>query len=312
MNKIIQRILSKLGQPELINQLAGLSQSDLNSLLLEVSKAKTDKLTPVDLLKSYRVNRFVKPSQMDVENFYLFEAEISRFAKAEGIEPVLLSPVAPLGSCSTFGFVDQNKVVSATRACEVLPDSSNMLAIYLADRLGNNEADNEKGIHVCSLDRVIRAQSLDGPGQFPHFGVFCMVSSGKDTGSYSCEVALLKKQLSFYRTFFKDKFNADMSVVLRMRKGYTDMEGFYLKMLRLMQEELPGVNIKPDRSDPDNQYYKGINYKIYIHIDNETIEIGDGGFTDWTQKMLGSKKERCLISGIGVERLLLINKTIDK
>ncbi|MBP1996208.1 hypothetical protein [Paenibacillus eucommiae] len=33
--------------------------------------------------------------------------------------------------------------------------------------------------------------------------------------------------------------------------------------------------------------------------------IGDGGFVDWTQKMLENKKERLLISAIGLDRLLL-------
>jgi hypothetical protein len=39
--------------------------------------------------------------------------------------------------------------------------------------------------------------------------------------------------------------------------------------------------------------------------DNERIEVGDGGFVDWTQQMTGTKKERCLISGIGLDRLLI-------
>jgi|GEM_PF-4488011 len=30
----------------------------------------------------------------------------------------------------------------------------------------------------------------------------------------------------------------------------------------------------------------------------------DGGFTDWTQKLLSNRKERLLISGLGSERLL--------
>lgn len=52
--------------------------------------------------------------------------------------------------------------------------------------------------------------------------------------------------------------------------------------------------------------FKGINFKMYMHTKTETIEVGDGGFTDWTQKMLVNKKERCLISGLGVDRLLLL------
>ena len=56
----------------------------------------------------------------------------------------------------------------------------------------------------------------------------------------------------------------------------------------------------------NNNYYKGINFKIYMQKDNEQIEIGDGGFVDWIGKMTGSKKNRCLISGLGLERLLLL------
>jgi hypothetical protein len=33
-------------------------------------------------------------------------------------------------------------------------------------------------------------------------------------------------------------------------------------------------------------------------------EVGDGGFTDWTARLLGNGKERLLISGYGVDRLV--------
>lgn len=181
-----------------------------------------------------------------------------------------------------------------------------MLAIYLADKIGSGEIDNKNGVHVCSLDRLTRAQAFEGAGFFAHFGIFCIVSSGKDTGSYSCEVGLLTKQLSFYREFFKAGYDADMTIVLRKRGGYTDTDGFFVKMLHLMRIQLPDVPITTDESHVDNNYYKGINFKMYMHTKTETIEIGDGGFTDWTQKMLGNKKERCLISGLGVDRLLLL------
>lgn len=306
MNKITKRILEKIGRPGLLEQLSGLSQSDLNSLFLEISKAQTNKLTPTDILKRYRSNRFVVPNVLDPVSFYQLEVDITRKAKAEGIEPVLLSPVAPLGSCSAFGCVNQNNVVSATRGCEVLSDTSNMLAIYLADKIGRGDIDNKNGVHVCSIDRVTRAQAFKGAGFFAHFGVFCIVSSGKDTGSYTCEVDLLTKQLAFYRKFFKAGFDADMPIVLRKRGGYTDTDGFFERMLHLMQLQLPDVSITTDESNVDNNYYKGINFKMYMHTETETIEVGDGGFTDWTQKMLGNKKERCLISGLGLDRLLLL------
>lgn len=39
-------------------------------------------------------------------------------------------------------------------------------------------------------------------------------------------------------------------------------------------------------------------------VDAEEREIGDGGFVDWTGKLTGNRKERLLISGFGVERLV--------
>ena len=306
MNKITNRILEKIGQPALLEQLSGLSPSDLNSLFLEINKAQTNKLTQADVLKSYRKNRFVVPSALDPVRFYQLEADMTRAARADGIMPVLLSPVAPLGSCSVFGCVDQNNVMAATRGCEVLSDTSNVLAIYLAAKIGSGEIDNSNGVHVCALNRLIRTQAFEGAGRFAHFGVFCIVSSGKDTGSYSCEVDLLTKQLSFYRQFFKTGYDADMTIVLKKRSGYTDTDGFFAKMLQLMQRQLPHVPITTDDSNTDNNYYKGVNFKIYMHTKTGAIEVGDGGFTDWTQKMLGNRKERCLISGVGIDRLLLM------
>ena len=32
------------------------------------------------------------------------------------------------------------------------------------------------------------------------------------------------------------------------------------------------------------------------------VEIGDGGFVDWTQRLTGNRKERLLITGVGVDR----------
>jgi hypothetical protein len=40
--------------------------------------------------------------------------------------------------------------------------------------------------------------------------------------------------------------------------------------------------------------------------ENERIEVADGGFVDWIAKMTGNRKERCLISGLGIDRMLLL------
>jgi hypothetical protein len=37
----------------------------------------------------------------------------------------------------------------------------------------------------------------------------------------------------------------------------------------------------------------------------QPFEIADGGLVDWTQRLVPSRKERLMISGLGVERLAL-------
>ena len=60
-----------------------------------------------------------------------------------------------------------------------------------------------------------------------------------------------------------------------------------------------------------NGYYTGIQFKVYVTAGQKEWEIADGGFVDWTQRLLGNRKERLLISGFGLEWLYQIrNKEV--
>ncbi len=305
MQQIITRILHQLGDGELIDKLLSLTKPDLNSLLLELFRKQTATTTPRDLLKSYDLNRFSSPSNTSPVQYHRFEADLLELAERIDIESILLSPSAPLGSCSAFGCVDQNNVVSALRGTETLSDPTNMLAIIIASGLKNKSLSNQPSIHRCTTARVVRAPKFSGKGRFAHFGLFCIVSSGKDSGSYQCEKELILKHLQYYKLLFLEKYNAELSVTLRKRGSYTDSDGFFDEMTRLIQNELPDVPMDFDLAHADNNYYHGINFKIYIVKDGEKIEIGDGGFVDWIQRMTGNKKERSLISGIGMDRMMM-------
>lgn len=143
-------------------------------------------------------------------------------ASKSGITNKILSPVAPLGSCSAFGCVSQNNVLSAMR----------ILA----------------------------------------FSAWCPRQKIKAL------ICALKRQLQFYNELLQTKYDGKMAVTLRPRTGYTACEDFFEKM--------------------------GLNFKIYMQKEGDRIEIADGGFVDWISKLTGDKKDRCLISGLGLERLL--------
>jgi hypothetical protein len=294
-----------VGDTKLLEKLLSLPKSDLNTLLLEAYKLQAEKLTPTGLLKAYQSNRFAVPSEVDPIAYHQMEAELLKIAEDMGISGILLSPSALFGSCSVFGCVDQNNVISAARGTETLSDPTNMLAVIISDRLKNGIIAKTQTVHYCTTARVTRAQVFSGKLSFPHFGIFCMVSSGKDGGSYSCEKELLVKQLAYYKRLFNEKYGARLSVMLRKRSGYTDGDGFFEKIVEIVQSELTEVPLLTDAEHENNNYYKGLNFKLYMEKKNETVEIGDGGFVDWIAKMTGNKKARCLISGLGMDRMLL-------
>ena len=303
MSGIIDRILADLGDPDLVSKLQGLSPSQLNSLLLEVFQEKAERLTPPALLRNFEENRFVRPSSLDPLVCLRLTLELLEEADRQGISPVLLSPAAPLGSASAFGCVDQRKVVSALRGTELLSDPTNLLALILAGQVRRGK-DNREGLHLCAAAGVTRAQGYSGGKNFSTFGLFGLVSSGRDMGSYRCEQALLLKHLLFYRTFLEKRGLTGLSITLRRRGGYPDGEGFFRRMAEFVRERFPGVPLILAEENSDNQYYLGLNFKLRLQTGDGSFEVGDGGFTDWTQRLLGDKKERCLISGAGLERLI--------
>jgi hypothetical protein len=303
---ITNRILSRLGDGGLLDKLLSLPKSDFNSLLLKLYQMQAGSVTPTNIVKAFELNRFSVPSEIDPVAYHLLEAELLTMARESEIKAMLLSPVAPLASCCAFGYVDQNNVVSAVRGTEVVSDPTNMLAIIIAGLLKKKEIDNRTPVHYCSTVRVVRAQVFPARrGYYSHFGIFCIVSSGKDSGSYICERNLLAKQLAYYRKLLIDKYNAKLIVALRKRRGYTDGDGLFGSMAEMVSNELPGVPVSLDHEYEENNYYKGLHFTIYMEKEQERVEIGDGGFVDWTQQMTGNKKERCLISGIGLDRLLI-------
>jgi hypothetical protein len=53
-------------------------------------------------------------------------------------------------------------------------------------------------------------------------------------------------------------------------------------------------------------YYRDLCFKVHADTGGELEEFGDGGFTDWTMRLTASRKERLLISGLGLDRLAAV------
>lgn len=304
MDEISQRILRKIGIPDFFEKIRPLNTADFNSVLLKLFSFRTAASSPQKVLHTFRENRFAAPGDIDPVKLHQLELDLLSMASKSGITTKLLSPVAPLGSCSAFGCVSQNNVLSAVRNVEVLSDPTNLLAIMLADDLLANRIEDTGCTHYAAAERVVRGQKFQGKNSKAHFGIFCMVSTAKDKGSYLRERELLKQQLQFYNELLRTKYNGKMAVTLRPRTGYTACEDFFEKMASFIRDLFPAIAITVDTGSENNHYYRGLNFKIYMQKEGERIEIADGGFVDWISKMTGDKKDRCLISGLGLERLL--------
>jgi hypothetical protein len=50
-------------------------------------------------------------------------------------------------------------------------------------------------------------------------------------------------------------------------------------------------------------YYRDLCFKVNALVNGVPEDVGDGGFTDWTARLLANGKERLLISGYGIDRL---------
>ena len=293
---------------ELIELLStGKSGSELNTLLLEVFRRRNADRSPGELMRSYKENRFVKPATVDPIALKQLELELLRIAQSHKYTPIQLSPVAPLGSCSVVAPADQNKVISALRGTEVVADVTNVIALHIADGIKSGDLLNHsEPVRFSSTHRHVRAQKFpDLPGMLAHFSLYAMVTSGKDSGSYGFEKQAIWEHIEVYKQIFRAKYQSEIEITINAHGGYTDSGGLIERIVRHIAEQAPDMTVKANTAASDNAYYKGLQFSIKTTIGGREYNIGDGGFVDWTQQLLGNKKERMLISAIGLDRLLL-------
>ena len=56
-------------------------------------------------------------------------------------------------------------------------------------------------------------------------------------------------------------------------------------------------------------YYQTLCFKIDVALDDEIVEVGDGGFVDWTARMMENRKERLLTGAVSLERLAMLSSS---
>ena len=151
LSEIIERLLTQFGDIDLIEKIIALPKPDFNSLMLKIFQSHASRVTPVEIVKAFHVNRFSVPSELDPVAYHTLETNFLSSAQELDINTILLSPSAPFASSSVFGCVNQNNVVSAVRGIELLSDPTNMLSIMIAEKLKNKNIENITPIHYNGI-----------------------------------------------------------------------------------------------------------------------------------------------------------------
>ena len=275
MGEVSERFWAKLPDGSRDALVDGLSQSELQSVLLDVTRERAAKVTPPRLLQRWQQDRFVRPSPIDPRQLVKTQHRLWNLLP-EKFSGVQLSPVTPLGTCSAVATVNQHQVVSTIRGTEVASDPTNELAIEAAVR---RRAGLDR-VHLATCQRVVRAQQFDGPRMYAHFELFVLVSSARDTGSGRTEAELMIDHLRFWHDVLGDEAQLTFTMFAEsaVRDRIDDTVRPALKV---------AFNEDPQRTKSAN-YYAG----IALGIDRGGEGLGDGGFTTWTADLLGDAKER--------------------
>ncbi len=310
--KLLERIVGATGCTGLVDILAErLSASDLQSLLIEIYARRARTVTPAGLLKAYRENRFVRPSVIDPVVFAKFDLKAYSLLPS-GFEAVELSPLCPLGTCAAVAPVNQNNIVGALRATELVADATNVLALECALRrrdLRGRSGDLRAPTKLCASHRHVRAQPLLDEKYTAHFKVFCLVTAGRDTGGLAFETENAREHIGFYLSLLHGIIDFEDPAAGKVEVLLTDLGGRNTDILKrevldALAARFPGASFA---FDPGRRagvgYYTGLCFNIRIAGRKGGIydHLVDGGLTDWTQKLLANKKERFLASGIGSE-----------
>jgi len=291
----LDRVAREIGGMELVDRLAALSGSDFTTVMLEVVGRRAARETPASVLRRYRHDRFVRPGGAPWRSARRAE-DILLGCLPPDTEVVPLAPLVPLGTHSALATVSQHKVVTAIRACEVAADPTNALALEAAVR---RAGEPQETVRLAAVQRVVRAQRFPD-GWSAHFGLFATVTAGRDRGSRLFEEASIAEQLRFAVAALRTAGVARVQVALTPLSEAG--EGIAAAAAVALATEPAEIITDHDRAG-GRGYYRDLCFKVNALVGGTSSEIGDGGFTDWTARLLANAKERLLIAGYGLDRL---------
>ncbi len=321
---IARRVSREVGVPDLLERLALVPPSDLQSLLLELTRLRAARRRLPDVVAQYRRDRTVRPGRVDPGA--LGRLVVAGFDSAAGYEALDLAPVGPLGVNSLLTAIDQNNILATVRGTEVVADPTVLLALEAAVR-------RRQGIDVvrlCAAHRVLRQQAFEPPAP-RHFRLFALVTGARTQPDHRSEVDAIGEHVHTHLALVaaaRDLGAAVERTVIRLsdtaihtavaREGAavtadvptprdaipTALAGRLGRRLRRL--ELAAATLAPivaafesevliDLTRTDGvTYYDGLQLRIDATCHGEQQELADGGSVDWASRLLSDRSRASL------------------
>jgi hypothetical protein len=270
----------------------GMPASEVWSLLLGAMRERAEDRTAGELVQQWQRDRFVQLSYIDQRT--LVELDSHLLAAAQDFEAVELSPLAPLGSCSSVALTTQNRVVSALRGTEVVSDPTNVLALESARRL---REDPTRVVRFCTSHRCVRAQEVPNvPGFAAHFRMFCMTSAAHERKDQAFVTDALTLHIRTYlRALDRLEQHGYRFPSRKVRLLSSEQRG---PLARRIADAIEDVPVSMERLQ--QKYYDGLRFMISAHSTaGDDIPLIDGGAFDWLHKLAANHKLVFVASAIG-------------
>jgi hypothetical protein len=270
----------------------GMPASEVWSLLLSAMRERAEHRTAGALGQQWANDRFVQLSYIDQRT--LLELDSQLLAAASEFEAVELSPLAPLGTCSSVALTTQNRVVSTVRGTEVVSDPTNVLALESARRLREEQTQT---VRLCTSHRCVRAQEVPRLHGFAaHFRMFCMTTAGHE-----------RKDQAFVTDALTHHIRTHLRGLDRLEQHGYRFPNRRVRLLSTVEREslakriesaIDGVPVQMERLE--QRYYDGLRFMISSHTAaGDAIPLIDGGAFDWLHKLASNRKLAFVASAIG-------------
>jgi hypothetical protein len=139
------------------------------------------------------------------------------------------------------------------------------------------------------------------PAFTAHFGIFCLATGGPDTGSFTFELEQLMDHLNIHFSVYSNEFDLNKERLLLKIFLKEKNEIFHQRLKDSIKNISDPTIVQIERQLDPGDYYKLVQFKFFLVRNGQEVNLSDGGFVDWTQKLIPNKKHRLIISGVGTE-----------